>query len=85
MLIVDKKRALILFLKTLLFAVIGITVVVSNAAVWNAFIIGCGLIDIFALILSILNFLIEIAALGYFGVRIIFPEFIDPDKHKHIT
>ena len=84
MLIADKKRALILFLKTLLFAVIGITAVVSNAAVWDAFIAGCSSVDVFILILSILNFLIEIAALGYFGVRIIFPEFIDPSKRKSI-
>ena len=68
----SNKKSLILFAKVVCVFLLALVIIISNAAVWNAFALGCTAVDGFVLGVSIVNFLFEIGALVWVCIKKVF-------------
>ena len=68
----SNKKSLILFAKVVCVFLLALVIIISNAAVWNAFALGCAAVDGFVLGVSIVNFLLETGALVWVCIKKVF-------------
>lgn len=65
----SNKKSLIMFAKVLCVFLLAFVIIIPNAAVWNAFVLGCSATGGFVLAVSIINFILEAGVLVWVCIK----------------